>query len=71
MATYRMLIVSFEYKSLPYPGSVSEQPSFMIDLLAVFASRYDSAKFHTRAKAILGDGKNGDKQRPAHDKRKD
>lgn len=64
VSIFRMLQVSFEYKTLPYPGSVSEQPFWTIELLSTFASRYDDAKFTSRAKAILGDSKSGTIKRP-------
>jgi hypothetical protein len=69
VSLYRMLVVSFEYKTLPYPGSVTEQPSWVIELLGMFASRYDGAKFSMRAKMILGDSSNGSVKRAIDGKR--
>lgn len=66
---FRMLVVCFEYKSLPFGGSVSDQPSWAINLLSLFASRYDGAKFASRAKMILGDSKNGTVKRPTQNQR--
>ena len=65
VSIFRMLMVSFEYKVLPFSGAVSDQPHWMISLLSVFASRYDGAKFTSRAKMILGDSSNGTVKRAA------
>lgn len=58
---FKMLLVSFEYKTLPFAGSVSEQPHWVVELLNLFATSYDSSKFVSRAKMILGDEKKGAK----------
>jgi len=43
--------------SMLFPGSISEQPDWYIDLLTIFLPVYDAQKFSTRMKSIFGDGK--------------
>lgn len=49
------MIVAVEQKSMLIAGGIAEQPTWFISLLAWFGPAYDTMKFQSRAKMILGD----------------
>lgn len=63
-----MLHIAYETGTLWEPGGLKEQPEWFIDLLSWFISIYDSNKFYSRARSILGDGKkkHGTDKRPVN-----
>lgn len=54
---YKTLIVSRECGIMLTKGGLLEQPAWFIDVLSWFTTRYDHEKFASRARMILGDGK--------------
>lgn len=56
---FRIMATCVELKQLPYSGGMLDQPDWVVELLSWFAPRYDSSKFTSRARMVLGDGKNG------------
>lgn len=65
---FRLMSVCVELKQLPYVGGMLDQPDWVVELLSWFAPRYDSAKFSSRARQVLGDGNNGNNHRPVNGK---
>lgn len=59
LLNFKALMVCFQTGLHWQIGGISEQPEWWIDLVYWFTSRYDDLRFYSRAKAILGDGKNG------------
>lgn len=72
VTTFRMLVLAAETGVMWNAGGISEQPYWFVDILAWFIPMYDNNKFYSRARAILGDGKDnkgassGANQRPIH-----
>lgn len=60
---YQALVVSAETGIMIEQGSLLEQPEWWVDLLAWFLPAYSDQRFYSRARAILGDGKNGNDHR--------
>ncbi len=54
---FNALIVTLETGLGWVAGGLTDQPSWWLDLCAEFFIKYDDFKFNSRAKAILGDGK--------------
>lgn len=54
---YQLLVITAETGQLAYPGCLSDQPEWYIDILSWFLARYNELRFYSRARAILGDGK--------------
>lgn len=57
VAIYQALVVTAETGIMLEDGSLSQQPDWWIDLLAWFLPYYSDQKFYSRARSILGDGK--------------
>jgi hypothetical protein len=62
---FKILIVCAETGSLWETGGISQQPVWLIDLLAWFLPRYNDLRFNNRARAILGDGKDVKPPKPS------
>lgn len=56
-AIYQALVVTAETGIMLEDGPISQQPDWWIDLLGWFLPYYSDQKFYSRARAILGDGK--------------
>jgi len=54
---FRILHVASETGAMWEEGPLSEQPEWFIDVLSWFITKHDFAKFQTKAKMVLGDGK--------------
>lgn len=54
---YHMLTICAETGQMPFPGSVVDQPFWVVDLLSWFLPKYDMLRFTAKAEMILGDGK--------------
>lgn len=54
---FRILHVASETGAMWDDGSLSEQPEWFIDVLSWFLTKLDFAKFQTKARMVLGDGK--------------
>ena len=54
---YRSLIVARTCGIMWESGSLSEQPSWWVNLLSWFIQKYDHEIFASRARMVLGDGK--------------
>lgn len=68
---FELLLVASEQKVLLVPGGISDQPTWFISLLAWFAPAYDTQKFVSRAKMVLGDDtKDGGSKNPPSKQRK-
>lgn len=57
MTLFRILQVASETGAMWQEGPLSEQPEWFIDVLSWFLTKYDMAKFTTKARMVLGDGK--------------
>jgi len=53
---FKLLVVSFEQKALLVAGGIADQPAWFIEQLGWFVTAYDSNKFTSRARMILGEG---------------
>lgn len=53
---FRVCVLSSEMKTLPFAGSLMEQPDWVIDLMSWFVPAYDNVKFASRARSVLGSG---------------
>jgi len=62
MQMFKLLVLSYELKSLLNSGGLAEQPAWYIELLGWFVPRYDEIKFYSRAQSILGDGSKSKKK---------
>lgn len=60
VALYRMLTACVVYKSLPYKGALTDQPDWIVSLLAEFGPRYEAIQWSSRMRELLGDGKGDD-----------
>lgn len=56
-ALYEMLVITAHTGTMWDDGGVSDQPEWFVSILAWFLPMYDRVRFFSRAKAILGDGK--------------
>lgn len=54
---YRTLIVAWKCGTMLKDGSLIDQPSWWIDILAWFVQKMDHELFVSRAKMVLGDEK--------------
>ena len=54
---YNSLIITAYTGKMVEGGGINAQPGWYVDLLAWFLIAYDNAKFHARAKSVLGDSK--------------
>lgn len=50
-----MLLLTAQTGNLPFPGSISEQPDWMIDLLSWFLPKYEMITFVGKVTIVLGD----------------
>ena len=48
------MVVSVEQRALLVAGGLSEQPGWYVSLLAWFGPAYDTQKFMSRARMVLG-----------------
>lgn len=55
-------MVAAEQKAMLVEGGIGDQPSWFISMLSWFVPAYDTQKFVSRAKMILGDA--GDSKQP-------
>lgn len=55
---YNSLVLSYETKTNWASGGLEDQPMWWIDLASWFTTVYSDSIFYSRAKAVLGDGKN-------------
>jgi hypothetical protein len=51
------MVVAAEQKSLLVAGGISDQPAWFVSMLSWFIPAYDTLKFASRARMILGDEK--------------
>lgn len=63
---YQALVVSAETGIMLEQGSLVEQPEWWVELLAWFIPAYSDSRFFGRARAILGDGKDGNNHRKSN-----
>lgn len=54
---FRMLVLSAETGNLYVSGGIAEQPNWFVELASWFVPLYDSNKFMSRVKQVLGDDK--------------
>jgi hypothetical protein len=54
---FRILKIASETGAMWSDGPLSEQPEWFIDVLSWFLTKHDFAKFQTKARMVLGDGK--------------
>jgi len=52
---FELMVVAVEQKVLLLGGGITDQPTWFVSFLAWFGPAYDSQKFISRAKMILGD----------------
>lgn len=57
ISLFELMIVAVEQKVMLSAGGLGDQPSWFVSFLAWFGPAYDTQKFVSRAKMILGDGK--------------
>lgn len=57
VAIYQALVIACECGTQWQEGAILDQPSWWIDLLSWFAPSYNEVRFYSRARSILGDGK--------------
>lgn len=57
MNLFRILHVASETGTMWEHGPLSEQPDWFVDVLSWFLTKHDFAKFQTKARMVLGDGK--------------
>lgn len=62
ISLFELMVVSVEQKALLVEGGLANQPSWFVTMLAWFGPAYDTQKFVSRAKMVLGDGGSADKQ---------
>ena len=55
ISLFELMVVAVEQKAMLTEGGISAQPTWFITLLAWFGPAYDTMKFMSRAKMILGD----------------
>ena len=53
---FQLLLIATETGVMIERGGLRDQPSWWIEQLAWFATKYDSIKFASRMKSVLGDG---------------
>lgn len=63
---FQLFVVVMETQNLPFSGGVTEQPDWVVDFLGWFAPLYNSEKFNSRARSILGGKTHGNNNRPAY-----
>lgn len=66
---YRSLVVATQCGTMWERGSLSEQPSWWIELLSWFVQKYNHEVFVQRAKMVLGDGSEAKKLNSARPNR--
>lgn len=54
--TFQLLLIAAETGAMIEAGGLRDQPSWWIEQVAWFVSKYDSVKFASRMKSVLGDG---------------
>lgn len=59
------MIVAVEQKAMLVEGGLGAQPTWFISFLAWFGPAYDTQKFISRAKMVLGDDKQETKNKQA------
>jgi len=55
MNIFEIMVTSVEMKKLLVSGGIADQPGWFVSLLTWFAPLYDTAKFASRVKMVLGD----------------
>lgn len=58
---FRLLVITSETGVMISAGGLEDQPSWWIDLLGWFIPQYESQKFSSRVKSVLGDDKSKNK----------
>jgi hypothetical protein len=53
---FELMVVAVEQKKLLVAGGIADQPGWFVSALSWFGPVYDTLKFMSRAKMILGDG---------------
>jgi hypothetical protein len=56
ISIFEIMTVCVEQKTLLVGGGIADQPGWFISLLSWFGPAYDTNKFISRARMVLGDG---------------
>ena len=70
MSLFRILHVASETGAMWDEGPLSEQHDWFVDVLSWFLTKHDFAKFQTKARMVLGDGKKESSTAPKSTSRK-
>lgn len=53
---YRLLVITAQTGAMLEVGGLNDQPSWWIELIGWFLPQYDTVKFTSRARTVLGEG---------------
>lgn len=66
MRTFSLLVVAAETGAMLGGGGIVDQPSWWVETLAWFLPVYDMAKFASRVRSVMGNGKKSGKTAGEH-----